>query len=224
MLEKRGGLPLTEYSSQAGGPVSVDLSEVLLALKELKEIVTPKQEKFLEDSDLPELRVLRDQLNDLRAHIEETKKEIASIRHPGEEDDRLTTAAMELDAIVETTEQATHKILNSTEEIGELLDKLKERSTDVGANNIIDEAMGKTIEIMEACNFQDLSGQRTTKVIRTINYLEERILTMIGIWGEEEFVGINVEKEELEGDDALLHGPQHEDHAINQADIDALFD
>jgi hypothetical protein len=35
----------------------------------------------------------------------------------------LTIAATELDAIVAVTEQATHKILNASEEIGELLKK-----------------------------------------------------------------------------------------------------
>jgi chemotaxis protein CheZ len=101
---------------------------------------------------------------------------------------------------------------------------MKERSDDVAVQNMADEANAKTIDILEACNFQDISGQRTTKVIKTINYLEERILSMIGIWGEDGFEGIEVEKHALEGDAALLHGPQHEEVAINQADIDALFD
>ena len=89
---------------------------------------------------------------------------------------------------------------------------------------MIDDAMGKTINIMEACNFQDLSGQRTTKVVKTIQYLEERILSMIDIWGEEGFNGIEVDNEALEGDAALLNGPQDQETAIDQSDIDALFD
>lgn len=224
MLERKGGLPSEDTQAAASQNPSADLSELMGAINELKDLMRPSSRNDEQQSDVPELPVLREQLQDLRDHIYETKKEIASIHHPGEEDDRLTTAAMELDAIVAETESATHKILNATEEIGENLDKLKERIDDVGAHSLIDEATNKTIEIMEACNFQDLSGQRTTKVIKTINYLEERILSMIGIWGEDGFDGIEVEKETLEGDAALLHGPQHEEHAIDQADIDALFD
>ena len=168
--------------------------------------------------------MLREHLVDLRNHIDDTKKEIASIRQPGQDDDRLTSAATELDAIVAETEKATNEILNASEEIGDLLDKLKERSDDLGAHSMIDDAMGKTINIMEACNFQDLSGQRTTKVVKTIQYLEERILSMIDIWGEEGFNGIEVDNEALEGDAALLNGPQDQETAIDQSDIDALFD
>ncbi len=224
MLELKGNLHSREKHPDSNQNNSAEMAELLGAINELKELVKPASVAPETPGDLPEISVLNEQLRDLRDHINQTKKEIASIRQPGEDDDRLTTAAMELDAIVSTTEKATHNILNSTEEICDILDKLKERSDDVGAQTLIDEATNKTIEIMEECNFQDLSGQRTTKVIRTINYLEERILSMIGIWGEEGFEGIEVEKENLEGDAALLHGPQHEDHAIDQADIDALFD
>lgn len=225
MLEKRGILPSDGPLSVTGSISAADMSELLGAINDLKDLIKPaipKQDDV--DSDFPEMSVLRDQLQDLRDHIHDTKKEIASIHHPDEKDDRLTTAAMELDAIVVETEKATHRILNATEEICDILDKLKERSDDVGAHALMDEATNKSIDIMEACNFQDLSGQRTTKVIKTINYLEERILSMIGIWGEDGFEGIEIETENLEGDAALLHGPQHEDHAIDQADIDALFD
>lgn len=205
----------------AGAGIAVDQSLVLNAIRDLRRLVENKVTPQLPDN-LPEVNTLNEQLRDLRDHIEDTKKEIASIRHPDEKDDRLTSAAMELGAIVEATEQATHKILNAAEEIDEFVDKLKERIHDVGAVAILDELSGKTIDILEACNFQDISGQRTNKVVKTINFLEERILTMIGIWGADEFA--EVEKEELEGDAALLQGPQHEGHGIDQNDIDAMFD
>ena len=224
MLEKRGDVIPDQTPFTPSQNPSADLAELMGAINELKDLVKPALPTQETPADLPEISVLRNQLQDLRDHIYDTKKEIASIHHPDEKDDRLTTAAMELDAIVAETELATHRILNATVEIGDILEKLKERSDDVGAHAFIDEANNKTIEIMEACNFQDLSGQRTTKVIKTINYLEERILSMIGIWGEDGFDGIEIEGESLEGDAALLHGPQHEEHAIDQADIDALFD
>lgn len=227
MMELRGEIVPDDLSTGDATVSSADLSLLLGEIRELKGLIKgePTQHAKPEAAgELPEMSVLREHLIDLRNHIDETKKEIASIRQPGEEDDRLTSAAMELDAIVAVTERATNEILNATEEIGELLDQMKERSNDVGAHTMIDEAMGKTINIMEACNFQDLSGQRTTKVIRTIQYLEERILSMIDIWGEDGFKDIKVDKAALEGDAALLNGPQHEEHAIDQSDIDALFD
>jgi len=222
MLEMRGeSVPEDGPASAAGPGIAVDQSLVLNAIRDLRKLVENKVTPQLPDN-LPEVTTLNAQLRDLRDHIEDTKKEIASIRHPDEKNDRLTSAAMELGAIVAATEQATHRILNATEEIDELVDKLKERISDVGAITMLDDVGGKTIDILEACNFQDISGQRTSKVVKTINFLEERILTMIDIWGADEFA--EVEREELEGDAALLQGPQHEGHGIDQSDIDALFD
>ena len=224
MMELRGEV-VPENSPLATAPAaSADLSQLLAEIRELKGLMNGGAAKHEAQGEQPEIAVLREHLVDLRNHIDDTKKEIASIRQPGQDDDRLTSAATELDAIVAETEKATNEILNASEEIGDLLDKLKERSDDLGAHAMIDDAMGKTINIMEACNFQDLSGQRTTKVVKTIQYLEERILSMIDIWGEEGFNGIEVDNEALEGDAALLNGPQDQETAIDQSDIDALFD
>jgi chemotaxis regulatin CheY-phosphate phosphatase CheZ len=105
-----------------------------------------------------------------------------------------------------------------------LVDKLRERSRDVGAQKMMGEINAKTLSILEACNFQDISGQRTNKVINIINYLEQRILAMIEIWGVEGFTDIEVEDEELDADAALLQGPQLDGQGISQDDIDSMFD
>lgn len=174
--------------------------------------------------DVPEMALLRGQLHEMRQSIELTKSEIAAVRRPGIDDDRLTSAAMELDAIVEATEEATHEILNATEEIEEAVRKLRDRITDAAALEIVETINGLSIKILEACNFQDISGQRTGKVVKTIHFLEERIGTMIDIWGAEEFADVVVEDEEKDEDAKLLEGPQLKDQGVNQADIDAMFD
>jgi len=61
-------------------------------------------------------------------------------------------------------------------------------------------------------------------VVKTINYLEERILTMINIWGEEDFEGIELSEDLRTEDEKLLEGPQLEGSGISQDDIDSLFD
>ena len=174
--------------------------------------------------DFPELGILRGQLHEMRQSIDRTKYEIASVRHPGAGDDRLTSAAMELDAIVEATETATHEILNATEEIEEAVQKLREHVSDPEALKVVESINDLSIKILEACNFQDISGQRTGKVVKTIHFLEERIGSMIDIWGAEEFADVVVEEEEKSEDAKLLEGPQLKDQGVNQADIDALFD
>jgi chemotaxis protein CheZ len=84
--------------------------------------------------------------------------------------------------------------------------------------------------MFEACNFQDLCGQRTTKVVNTLKFIEERVERMMEIWGEDTFDTVDhpedVTAREAErapvGEE--LHGPAEHGGGISQADIDALFD
>jgi len=216
---------------------SVDNKAVLTALKEIKvllqetkaevaEVAAPASVSAQPLEDLPEMSMLRGQLKDMKASIDKTKSEIAALHKPGDSDrdDKFVTAAMELDAIVKATEVATNNILGSAEDIDDLAREIKERINDVKAIDQLDSIANAVINIFENCNFQDITGQRTGKVVKTINYLEDRILTMIGIWGEEEFEGIELPDDLRTEDEKLLEGPQLEGQGISQNDIDSLFD
>ena len=50
-------------------------------------------------------------------------------------------------------------------------------------NAFCDEVENLTTNIYMACSFQDLTGQRTQKVVQVLRYLENRINAMIEIWG-----------------------------------------
>lgn len=223
MLARKGML-----GPEAPAPVAaanqLDTDAILAAIQDLKDTVVKNTDPKLRD-DLPELATLREQLGGLKASIDDTKKEIAAVRHPDASDDRLTSAAMELDAIVKSAEDATHNILSATEDIEDKLASIRDRVGDVKALAVFDEISNLTIKIFENCNFQDITGQRTNKVVKTIYFLEDRIMTMIDIWGGvEEFKEMTHEQEELDADAKLLEGPQHEGAGVSQDDIDALFD
>jgi chemotaxis protein CheZ len=226
MLKRRG----QDTSSATTQVEAADSSAVLDAIAELKAVIgaeikdAVKTLKPPPPDDLPELNTLRGQLKVLSECIEDTKQQIASIHPPGVSEDRLSSAASELDAIISSTESATHKILNATEEIDELISQIRDRVGDDKAVEMLDQISNLGITILEACNFQDINGQRTTKVIKTISFLEEKIIRMIDIWGADQFESIEHEEEKKEGDAALLHGPQLEGQGISQDDIDALFD
>ncbi len=231
LIKRQGGTP----EAVIGHASSLNTEEVLEAIEALKSMISetmsqvaPAPAPAVEESPEqgPELDVLQGQLFELRESIEKTKTEIASVRMPNADadDDRLTSATLELDAIVATTEEATNAILDATEAIEERIMKLSALGGEQTNLDLLDEMSRFTIKIMEACNFQDLSGQRITKVVKTIKYLEDRIGTMIDIWGAEEFAGIEVKKEEKTEDEALIHGPQMKDKGVNQDDIDSMFD
>jgi len=83
--------------------------------------------------------------------------------------------------------------------------------------------------IMEACSFQDITGQRITKIVRSVKFVEERVDKMVELWGRDEIeavsASLDLTTEEEERDKRLhLAGPQMADEAISQDEIDSLFD
>lgn len=171
---------------------------------------------------------IRIEITRLVKEIGKTKAELASLRHPmaDEEEDKIVTATNELDAIVEATERATDEILRSSEEINQILERLRaDGDMDEEHRAAFDMIEARTIAILEACNFQDITGQRINKVVKTMKFIEERVKAMIDIWGVDAFAHLPLpEVEHVDEDAALLAGPQLEDQGLTQADIDAMFD
>lgn len=179
--------------------------------------------------DLPneeDIRAVQVEIAQLVKSIAKAKAEIAAIKHPMSEDDRLLAASNELDAIVRATEVATHDILEAAEAIevesANLAGLCHDDQDIVDATERI---VAQVVRILEASNFQDITGQRITKVVETVRFIEQRVLAMIDIWGVDAFSDLPLPPEEGESEeDDLLNGPQLENQGISQADIDALFD
>jgi chemotaxis protein CheZ len=163
---------------------------------------------------------IRHELKRLRDAIEDTKKEIAAIRHPAAKSDPILTATDQLDAVVEATEGATNTILETVEKIDELTQRARHSTSEKHTSELLGEVSDMVATIFEACNFQDITGQRITKVVNTMKFIEERMNTIVGIWGTEAFGDIQVPEVE----EPALDGPQRGDGGISQDDIDKLFD
>ncbi|WP_051512413.1 protein phosphatase CheZ [Skermanella stibiiresistens] len=161
---------------------------------------------------------------DLQKRIQATQIEIAALRHPKAEQDRLVVAGEELAAIVSATEHATNGVLSAAELIEKTAVKLKARTSDAGEKADLDGIMDAVVSIFEACNFQDITGQRIGKVVRTLDFIEERVVNMIQTWGPEAFANLHTAVEVPVAEEAkLLNGPQLQGKAISQSEIDALF-
>ncbi len=147
------------------------------------------------------------------------------MRAGGKGDDSPLTASSGLDAVVMATEEATNTILNASETIEALAAKIQLNTANDDDRQATEDFQGQTIKILEACNFQDITGQRITKVVNILKFVEERIDAMIEIWGEDDIaeVGASVTPD-TEGNKGLLDGPALEGEGTNQNDIDKLFD
>jgi chemotaxis regulatin CheY-phosphate phosphatase CheZ len=176
------------------------------------------------------LDVLRRELQEMASMILQAKREIAALRpQEGTSNSRIMTATEELDAIVSATERATNEILGKAERLGELGGTVRAL---IGGGDLGNEIEAISTDLLIACGFQDITGQRTTKVVNCLRYLETRINSMVEIWGGRDAFaspGVHIDSPvhdpttDQRPDAHLLNGPQMEDEAINQADVDKLF-
>lgn len=165
------------------------------------------------------VRILREELRGMSAYIDQTRREIAALRPADAGANRIIAATGELDAIVSATERATSDILNGAERIQALSDKLP-RDGEVG--EIARDIEMQVTEILTACSFQDITGQRTTKVVNTLRYIEQRVNSMIEIWGiEGGSASPIIPPTDTRPDAHLMHGPS--DGGPSQLEIDALL-
>lgn len=239
-LRQRGEGAVAALPPLGHGP-SVSNAEVVAAIRDLRQDIKslehlirgdeeelPPPPVVHEDPVFPrgaEVSMLKTELRALAVCIEQTKAEIAALRPQEADEDRLMAVTFELDAIVTATERATQQILEASEKIESLTREIQSQITDSYVSRIVDDINETIIGIFEACNFQDITGQRITKVVKTLKYVEARINAMIEIWGAESIaeVGPRGAEEHHNEEARLLNGPQLENKGISQEEIDKLF-
>jgi chemotaxis protein CheZ len=183
--------------------------------EEVVEIVTAVLTSMDGDVSANDLK-LYGELESLARYIQHAKREIAAIRPDDIGGEHIASATDELDAVVGATEDATNKIMDSCDEIGGIAGKVDPEN---GA------ALNQAVtRIFEACNFQDITGQRITKVVRTLKHIESRIDVLIAVLGDEVQKSHKSAAAADPNDEAsLLNGPQLPGNAIDQSEIDKLL-
>jgi chemotaxis protein CheZ len=225
-------------SRQAASPPGIDHHpgnghhEIMAELRALRAIVEPREavsEKMIEayKAEMAEAQKLKAELDIIYDAINRTKHEIATLHVTGFEGPEMARVTHELDAIVGGTEQATESILSAAEFIDQTANTLSAAVKTEQERALAHDIQERVIKVFEACNFQDLTGQRIGKVVATLKFIEHHIVRMMDIWGGiESFKDLTPEAiAEHEGEKRLLNGPKLEDeigHA-SQDEIDALF-
>jgi chemotaxis regulatin CheY-phosphate phosphatase CheZ len=129
----------------------------------------------------------------------------------------LSRIAHELEAVTAGTAQATQRILTAAEEIDQLADNLSAALRGKIEQDLAHDISDQVIRIFEACNFQDLIGQRIGKVMATLKLVEDNIAGVLN--GTKKAPPPRVDGA------PSLHGPRLDsDHGhVTQSDIDAMF-
>jgi chemotaxis protein CheZ len=171
---------------------------------------------------------LKVELDLIHDAISRTKREIAVLHGKSFDGNEMAKVTGELGAVVGGTEQATQQILEAAESIDQSASALSKVTSPDQQKLLSEEIQERVVSIFEACNFQDLTGQRISKVMATMKFIENHITVMMDIWGGVDAIRAHAPPivDDREGDARLLNGPKLDGdvgHA-SQNDIDALFD
>ncbi len=171
---------------------------------------------------------LKIELDLIHDAIDRTKREIAAIHGKSFDGQEMAKVNGELGAVANGTEQATQQILECAEFIDQAASALSKVNSPDQQKILSEEIQERVVSIFEACNFQDLTGQRINKVMNTMKLIEGHINVMMDIWGGVDAIKAHAPAiiDTREEDEKLLNGPKLEGdvgHA-SQDDIDALFD
>jgi chemotaxis protein CheZ len=164
-------------------------------------------------------------VDDIQKRIDVTKTEISALHQKGVADPSNSRTAEELRAVVTGTEMATDTILAAAERIDGIVQPLL-GDTDSRTQTNAQEIADAVIEIFEACNFQDIAGQRISKVVESLQFIEQRIANMVDVWRALDLrPKKEPEKEKERSDRDLLNGPAlaTDANVVSQDDVDALF-
>lgn len=178
------------------------------------EVVRAVLTTISDDLTAKEASLLR-QVEELGRAIASAKSDIAALRVGDINDHDIPFATDELDAIVDHTAQATNAILESCE----MLDEVSSTVSGGTAAKL----QAATTRIYEACGFQDITGQRITKVVATLKMIEQKVAHIIGTFGPTTETVKRTVDHLVPGAD-LLNGPQLPALAMDQSDIDKLLD
>jgi len=157
------------------------------------------------------------ELEALGREVQRAKTEIAALRVDDINDSHIPRATDELDAVVEHTANATNEILD----VCEGLEAMQARLPAVEADKL-----GHAVtRIYEACSFQDITGQRISKVVSALKAIETRVAAVTARFAKDAPPPLEEEAPAApvtEGR-ALANGPQMPGSGSSQADIDKLL-
>ncbi len=204
--------------------------EFMSELQALRESIGPRAAVDRDALDraraqIAEAQAYKHELGVIYAAVERTRNEIGALGVEAQSSEQTARASRELAAIVGGTERATQSILQAAEEIDQAAHALSASLKSGHEQGLAHDIQDRVVQIFEACNFQDLTGQRVAHVVGTLKFVEDHVARLLAIWhGIEQFTPV-VFGAEVEGDERFLNGPKLADDAghSTQDEIDGMF-
>jgi chemotaxis protein CheZ len=161
---------------------------------------------------------LENELRKIAGYIVALRREIAVLQANEIHMQRIPAAGQELAAVVTSTEGATNEIMAIAENV------LSADASDPAAYKaFVDKEM---MALFETCAFQDLTGQRISRVVKTLEHIETRVSRFATYTGVADEAGHANDTEAQSADrqeKLLLNGPSIADEGNTQPMIDQLL-
>ncbi|HEY4252061.1 MAG TPA: hypothetical protein VGM87_12695 [Roseomonas sp.] len=162
--------------------------------------------------------VLLAELSALGRTVARVKSEIAALQVEDITASHIPSATDELDAIVDNTAKATNEILDACEVLEQLQGALPAEPAQ--------RLQGAVTRIYEACSFQDITGQRISKVVGALKAIEARVAAVtdaVGGTSGGPMTPVPPSPPAQTEGQALAQGPQLPGAGVSQEEIDRLL-
>jgi chemotaxis protein CheZ len=204
--------------------------EFMTEIRALRNLIEPRAAVNREamekgQAQVAEAQAYNTELKLIYHAIKRTRSEIGAFSADAFSAGEIGRASRELEAIVTGTEQATQQVLHAAEDIDQSANMLSAALKSEHEKGLASDIQDRVVQIYEACNFQDLTGQRVGKVVEILAFLEEHVSRLMEIWrGIEQFKPVVLD-EAAASERKFLNGPKLAGEAghSSQDDIDALF-
>lgn len=219
-----------------GGPTAREAEaalrhhEYMAEIKALRSLIEPRtasrEAAEASRAQIAEVESYKAELETIQAALKRGRVEVAAFSGGGALPQDLSRASRELDAIVRGTEQATQQLLQAAEDIDQCANTLSAALKSGHEKDLANDIRDRVVQIFEACNFQDMTGQRVGKVVETLEFLEDHVGRLMEIWKAVERFKPAAAGGAPDGDSRFLNGPKLDGEAghSSQSEIDILFD
>lgn len=125
--------------------------------------------------------------------------------------DTPANTGVELEAVIRVTEEAANKILDNADQVVITIEDTKIWEDKDSRSKALEKISNNIQEILMACAFQDLTGQRIRTTLENLKSVETRLSNTLSKLG-------------IDAPMAVHEKDMHIEHNKSQDEIDALFD
>jgi len=205
-------------------------SDAVSELQRLRTLMEPQAAAEIDAAkqvraQIAEAQAYKAELATIYDAIGRTAADMASLEAGAKSGAQASRISRELAAIVTGTERATQAILQAAEEIDQsahaLAAALKNHE-----RGLVHDIQERVVQIFEVCNFQDLTGQRVSKAVTTLRFIEEHIDRMLEIWQRvAHFKPVTADGGQKGDERRFLNGPKltGDGGHSTQGEIDEIF-